>query len=150
MQPRNTAAMNNKETINVPIGTNKEDIKERERIISEVYRCWYEANPSKAVFNTNLNDYINVRFLSINETMRHAAKTYLSTLAVLQLDLILRNAYQVGESYPPKIGVNNQKEFSEIIVMECPLVGIGIAKLTVGVKRKTGMKIQYCITAIGI
>lgn len=40
--------------------------------------------------------------------------------------------------------------FSEIIVMECPLVGIGIAKLTVGVKKKSGMKIQYCITAIGI
>lgn len=37
-----------------------------------------KSNPTKAVFNTNLNDYINVRFLSINETMRHAAKTYLS------------------------------------------------------------------------
>ena len=149
MQPQKTTAMNNNETINIPIGTNKEDIKERERIISDMYRRWYEANPSKAVFNANLNDYINVRFLSINETMRHAAKTYLSTLAVLQLDLILRNAYQVGESCPPKVGVNNQKEFSEIIVMECPLVGIGTAKLTVGVKKKTDMKIQYCITAIG-
>ena len=142
--------MNNNETLTIPTGTNREDIKERERIISDVYRRWYEANPTKAVFNTNLNDYINVRFLSINETMRHAAKTFLSTLAVLQLDLILKNAYQVGESCPPKAGVNNQKVFSEIIVMECPLVGIGIAKLTVGVKKKSGMKIQYCITAIGI
>lgn len=34
--------------------------------------------------------------------------------------------------------------------MECPLIGMGIAKLTVGVKKKTGMKNQYCITAIGI
>ena len=33
--------------------------------------------------------------------------------------------------------------------MECELIGIGTAKLTVGVKKKTGMKIQYCITAIG-
>ena len=33
--------------------------------------------------------------------------------------------------------------------MECPLIGIGTAKLTVGVKKKTKMKIQYCITAIG-
>jgi hypothetical protein len=56
--------------------------------------------------------------------------------------------YQVGEPSPIKEGVKNQGEFSEMIIMECPLVGIGTAKLTVGVKKKTGMKIQYCITAI--
>ena len=80
--------------------------------------------------------------------MRHAAKSYLSTLAVLQLDLILKSAIQVGEPTPTKMGINNQSGFSEMIIMECPLVGIGTAKLTVGVKKKTGMKIQYCITAI--
>jgi hypothetical protein len=135
-------------TINVPMGSTKEDIKAREAIISDVYRKWYEANPSKAAYNTDLREVINVRFLSITETMRHAAKSYLSTLAVLQLDLILKNAYQVGEPVPPKAGIKNQSEFSEMIIMECPLVGIGIAKLTVGVKKKTEMKIQYCITAL--
>ena len=45
-------------TIEVPMGNTKEDIKARENIISDVYRRWYEANPSKAVFNTNLNDNI--------------------------------------------------------------------------------------------
>ena len=140
-------AQDNK-TIKVPTGSTKEDIKARESIISGVYRNWYEANPSKTVFNPNLKDNINVRYLSITETIRHAAKTYLSTLAVLQLDIILKNAYQVGEPSPIKEGVKNQSEFSEMIIMECPLVGIGTAKLTVGVKKKTGMKIQYCITAI--
>ena len=135
-------------TINVPMGSTKEDIKAREAIISDVYRKWYEANPSKAAYNTDLREVINVRFLSITETMRHAAKSYLSTLAVLQLDLILKNAYQVGEPVPPKAGIKNQSEFSEMIIMECPLVGIGTAKLTVGVKKKTEMKIQYCITAL--
>ena len=48
-------------TIEVPMGDTKEDIKAREAIISDVYRHWYEANPSKAVFNANLNDIINVR-----------------------------------------------------------------------------------------
>ena len=134
--------------IEVPTGDTKEDIKAREGIISDVYRNWYEANPSKAVFNPNLKDNINVRYLSITETIRHAAKTYLSTLAVLQLDIILKNAYQVGEPSPIKEGVKNQSEFAEMIIMECPLVGIGTAKLTVGVKKTTGMKIQYCITAI--
>ena len=135
-------------TINVPMGSTKEDIKAREAIISDVYRKWYEANPSKAAYNTDLREVINVRFLSITETMRHAAKSYLSTLAVLQLDLILKNAYQVGEPVPPKAGIKNQSVFSEMIIMECPLVGIGTAKLTVGVKKKTEMKIQYCITAL--
>ena len=135
-------------TIKVLMGCTKEDIKAREAIISDVYRRWYEANPTKAVYNADLKDVINVRYLSITETMRHAAKSYLSTLAVLQLDLILRNACQIGEPVPTKVGIKNQNEFSEMIIMECPLVGIGIAKLTVGVKKKTGMKIQYCITAI--
>ena len=68
--------------IKVPMGNSKEDIKAREAIISNVYRLWYESNPSKAVYNSHLKDYINVRFLSV------------------------------------------------------------------GVKKKSGMKIQYCITAI--
>ena len=137
-----------KTKLEVPSGDSKEEIKAREQIISDVYRKWYEENPSKAVYNEDLNDNINVRFLSITETMRHAAKTYLSTLAVLQLDVILKCATKVGEPMPIKPGVNNQSIFEEMIIMECLLVGIGVAKLTVGVKKKTMMKIQYCITAI--
>jgi len=38
------AAMNNNETLTIPTGTNREDIKERERITSDVYRRWYEEN----------------------------------------------------------------------------------------------------------
>ena len=134
----------------IPSGDKLEDIKKRETIISEIYRKWYDDNPTKAVFNHNLNDYINIRFVSINETIHHASRSFLSTLAVLQLDLILKNAYQVGRPVRPKPGNKNQDDFSEIILMECPLIGMGVAKLTVGVKKKTGMKIQYCITAIGI
>jgi hypothetical protein len=125
-------------TLEIPPGNNREDIKSREKIISNVYREWYKANPSKAVYNNDLHENINVRFLSITGTIRHASKTYLSTLAVLQLDVILKYAYQVGEPTPIKPGVINQSVFDEMIIMECPLIGIGIgtAKLTVGVKRK--------------
>ena len=135
-------------TIEVPMGSTKEDIKARETIISDVYRCWYEANPSKAVYNTHLKDFINVRFLSINETIHHASMSYLSTLAVLQLDLVLKTARQGRKPVNPKPDNKNQADFSKILIMECPLIGIGTAKLTVGVKKKSGMKIQYCITAI--
>ena len=68
---------------------------------------------------------------------------------IKRIDLILKNAYQVGRPVKPKPANKNQDEFSEIIIMECPLIGMGIAKLTVGVKKKTGIKIQYCITAQG-
>ena len=144
--------MNNVEynPIEIPTGDGKDDIKIREEIISEVYRKWYENNPSKSVYNADLKDEINVRFLSVNETIHHASKSYLSTLAVLQLDLILRNAHKIGKPVKVKPEVKNQSDFSKMIIMECPLIGIGIAKLTVGVKKKSGMKIQYCITALAV
>lgn len=82
--------------LEIPTSDSREDIKAREQVISDVYRKWYEANPSKAVYNNSLKENINVRFLSINETVHHASRSYLSALAVLQLDLILRTAYQVG------------------------------------------------------
>lgn len=144
--------MNNEEynPIEIPTGDGKDDIKIREEIISEVNSKWYENNPSKSVYNADLKDEINVRFLSVNETIHHASKSYLSTLAVLQLDLILRNAHQIGKPVKVKPEVKNQSDFSKMIIMECPLIGIGTAKLTVGVKKKSGMKIQYCITALAV
>ena len=133
--------------IDVPRGNTKEDIKAREGIISDVYRKWYDENPSKAVYNAHLRDYINVRFLSINETIHHASISYLSTLAVLQLDTILRCSVVYGKPKPPKKGVANQKGFAYMLEMHYELIGIGIVKMMVGVKR-TGEKVQYCITAI--
>ena len=40
------------------------------------------------------------------------------------------------------------KPFEKIIIMEYDLVGIGTIKMTVGVRRRTREKVQYCITAI--
>jgi hypothetical protein len=112
-----------------------------------VYRKWIENNPDKRVYNRSLKDSINIRYLSITETMRHAAKTYASTLALLQLDTILRYAVKYGKPKPPKKGVKNQAIFSQIQEMHCELIGIGTVKMIVGIKR-SGEKIQYCITAI--
>ena len=108
---------------------------------------WTEENPDKRVYNRSLKDYINIRYLSITETMRHASKKYSSTLALLQLDTILRYAVVYGKPKPPKKGVANQKIFSYMLEMHYELIGIGLVKMMVGVKR-TGEKIQYCITAI--
>ena len=66
----------------IPIGTHKEDIKKREKIIKEIYHEWSDNNPDKCVYNTDLQDFIYVRFDSINETVNKAARTYTSTLAM--------------------------------------------------------------------
>jgi len=134
--------------IKIPTGITKDDIKKREEIIYNFYSKWFEANPTKKVFNIHLKEYINVRYISVNETARHAAKQYLSTLAVLQLDSILATAKQFGAQKQTKAGVKNQQKFSKMIEMRCNLTGIGNIKLIVGVKRQSKEKVQYCITAI--
>jgi hypothetical protein len=44
----------------------------------------------------------------------------------------------------------NQKPFEKMMLMKYDCVGIGVIKMTVGVKRRTHEKVQYCITAMRI
>ena len=85
--------------------------------------------------------------VSIVETSEHAAKSYLSTLAVLQLDAILTGARKISIK-KTKVGNKNQKPFERMMIMEYELTGIGKVKMTVGIRRRTKEKVQYCITAI--
>ena len=66
----------------IPQGQTREEIQQREKIIKDFYANWIAINPTKHIFNIALNDFIHVRFLSIQETAEHAAFTYKSTLAV--------------------------------------------------------------------
>lgn len=131
----------------IPTGNSREDIQQRELIIRDFYREWKEKNPSQKKYNLSLKEYINIRMVSIVETSEHAAKNYLSTLAVLQLDAILVGARKVSIQNV-KQNNKNQKPFEKIIIMEYELVGIGTIKMTVGIRRRTREKVQYCITAI--
>lgn len=131
----------------IPEGNTLEDIKQRELIIRNFYRDWKEKNPLQRKYNLSLKEYINIRMVSIVETSEHAAKSYLSTLAVLQLDAILMGAKKVSLK-KTKPGNKNQQPFERIMIMEYDLIGIGTVKMTVGVRRRTHEKVQYCITAI--
>ena len=131
----------------IPEDNTIESIKIREKIIRDFYREWKEQNPSQRKYNIFLKDYINIRMVSIVETSEHAAKNYLSTLAVLQLDAILAGAKRVSIQ-KNKPGNKNQKPFERIMIMEYELAFIGKVKMTVGVRRRTQEKVQYCITAI--
>ena len=131
----------------IPEGNTLEDIKRRTQIIRDFYREWKVKNPSQRKYNLSLKEYINIRMVSIVETSEHAAKSYLSTLAVLQLDAILVGARMVSQR-KTKPGNKNQQPFERMLIMEYKLVGIGTVKMTVGVRRRTQEKVQYCITAI--
>lgn len=73
----------------IPQGNAPKEIDERRSIISNFYHEWKANKPSQRRYNLSLKGYINIRFVSITETCTHAAKTYHSTLAVLQLDTII-------------------------------------------------------------
>jgi hypothetical protein len=135
-----------KTIISIPQGETKEDIAKRRKIIANYYREWKSHNPLQRRFNISLKEYINIRFVSITETCTHASRSYLSTLAVLQLDAILVGAKKV--SILPTKNNSNQKQFEKMIVMSYSCPGIGKVKMTVGVKRRSHEKVQYCITAL--
>ena len=103
--------------------------------------------PEVEIINLDLKESINIRQVSMIETVEHASKSYLSTLAVLQLDAILTNARKV-KIVPKDNKSKNQEKFDRMILMEYVCPGIGLIKLTVGVMRRTHDKVQYCITAI--
>ena len=132
----------------IPEGITKEDIKLRKKIIKDFYAVWNAANPTKQVFNSNLKEFINVRFLSIQETSLIAANKYLSTFALTHyFTEILELAEEIRRT-PPKKDNANQKRFDEMIVLEYKKKEIGTIKLTVGVLKGSKQHIQYCITAI--
>jgi len=128
-------------------GRTREEIQQREKIIKDFYASWIVINPTKHIYNVALNDFIHVRFLSLQETTNYAALTYKSTLAVTYLTEILEKA-TIEKRVKPKPDNQNQKRFSEIIIMQYNKRKFGKIKLTVGVLRGSKQKIQYCITAI--
>ena len=87
------------EKIEIPTGESKEDFNARKQIIWQFYQDWKKKNPSQKRYNMALKDYINIRFVSIDETSHQAAKSYLSTLAVLQLNSIDRKSTRLNSSH---------------------------------------------------
>ena len=137
-----------KTSIEIPTGTTLEEVRARKKIIRDFYATWNAANPTKQVYNVNLKEFINVRFLSIQETSLIAANKYSSTFALTHYFTEILELAQEIRRTPPKKYNDNQKRFSEIIVLEYKKKEFGTVKLTVGILRGSKQHIQYCITAI--
>jgi hypothetical protein len=138
----------------IATGGTKEDYLARKKFISDFYVNWIIANTTKHIFNKSLNSFIEVKYLSINETAGKAAYSYKSTLAVTFLTEILENAKMEKDTKGnpmfenPKPNVKNQARFSKIFTMYHEKTAFGKIKLTVGELRGSRQRIQYCITAI--
>ena len=133
----------------VPVGESIEDRRTRNRLIRQFYFQWMGKHEDRKVFNKSLDDYIHIKYISVNETAGHASLRYLSTLAVLQLDAILPNAV-LKYNNPVNPRTKNQKGFKRMLIMEYNCPAIGLVRLTVGQKGSDGSKVQYCITAIDV
>ena len=132
----------------IPIGATLEEVKARKKIIRDFYAIWNAANPTKQMYNTNLKEFINVRYLSINETAEIASRRYISTFAITHYFTEILELAEEKRRTKPKSDNDNQKRFSEIISLEYNKKEFGTIKLTVGVLKGSKQHIQYCITAI--
>jgi len=132
----------------IALGDNPEDLKNRKRFITDFYTNWIISNPTKHIYNNSLKGFIEVKFLSIQETASKAAIRYKSTIAVTYLTEILANAVTIGKPQEPKKDNKKQKRFSKIFIMSYEKENFGKIKLIVGELRGSGQKIQYCVTAI--
>jgi len=57
----------------IAIGSTPEDLKNRKKFITDFYAKWTIANPTKRIYNKSLKNFIEVRFLSMQETASKAA-----------------------------------------------------------------------------
>jgi len=108
-------------------------------------KCWDEPMCSlKKVINKNLilsTIVYENRILSVYIYMKQF-------FSLMFLTEILENAVQEGTPKNADIKKKHQRDFEKIIIMKYRKKEFGIIKLTVGVKRGTKEKIQYCVTAI--
>ena len=132
----------------IVLGNTPEDFKSRKKFIMDFYAQWITENPERHIFNKSLNSFIEVRYLSMNETSGHASLSYKSTLAVTFLTEVLENAVRKGKPLEPKKDNKKQRRFSKIYIMEYEKTDFGKIKLTVGILRGSEQKIQYCVTAM--
>ena len=138
----------------IAINNTPKDKKQRKQFIIEFYGKWIAKNPEKRLYNKSLEAFIEVRFLSIEETAGHASASYKSTLSVTFLSEVIENAIVQKDKKgniiadTPKPNVKNQRRFSKIYVMVYEKANFGKIKLTVGELRGSGQNIQYCVSAI--
>ncbi|MDR3340627.1 MAG: hypothetical protein LBT25_11175 [Candidatus Symbiothrix sp.] len=52
-----------KKRIELPQGTTREEMNIRKKFIKDFYAIWNATHPTKHIYNADLQDFINVRFI---------------------------------------------------------------------------------------
>lgn len=130
-----------KDGIFIPIGNSYEELKERKQVIKDLYSQWVLANPDKKVWNKSLRSYINVKYLSITETVDKGSLHFESTAAISNLTQILENAVLIAK-IPTKWNSKNQRSFVKMFELRYQNL-----KVMVGLNKR-GEFIQYSITLL--
>lgn len=123
----------------IPKGGSMEEIRMRSKMISDFFKHWSSENPERCIFNETLEEHILIRNVSIIEASEHSSKSYLSTIAALSFAEVIKNAKPV-QRVPIKGNSSNQADFIYLLVMRYIKKGVGIVKLTVGIKKIKGTK----------
>lgn len=130
----------------IPKGRSKVEIKMRRQLIYDHIQRWrIDHGENPRVFNENLNDYIKINQVFMLESVSHAASSYKSTRAVLQMEEVMRHAKKIGLTRK-KEGNSNQKPFQHMLVMRYNSNELGNVKMTVGIRIGTKENVQYSIT----
>lgn len=127
----------------VKISDIPEKKKERRRLLKKELKIYL----GEKLYCPALKAHVLVDGNSVDETKFWASKSINSTVAALNLKLILKNA-RLLKTEPAKDNKRQREmdiEWQKILF--CPLKSFGIAKITVGKTHKQGM-IHYCITSI--
>ena len=133
----------------IATGNTPKDKKQRKQFIIEFYGKWIAKNPQKRLYNKSLEAFVEVRFLSLEETAGHASLKYKSTVAVTFLSEVIEKAIVKKDEKGnilfevPRPNVKNQSRFSKLFILQWEKTGFRKIKLTVGELRGSGQKIQY-------
>ena len=90
-----------------------------------------------------VDEWTGYRYYSIGQMQKLNSIRHLQQLGFTLEEI--RGLYD-EESHTPSVEQLTEK----IIIMRYYCVGIGLIKMTVGVRRRTHEKVQYCITALEI
>lgn len=141
----------------IPKGQSIEEIRIRQRLISEYIHKWSAMQGSeRKVFNEILQEPIYIVGVSVAEMIEHSAKSYKSTKAALMFEDVLKKAYPYKRVSTKKDDAN-QKGFLFMLIMIYKIEELGTIKVSLGVKSDKNAqqietllkKYQYGITVLG-
>lgn len=128
-------------------GVKISDIPEKKKERLKLLKRELKIYMNEKIYCPSLRTHVLITGNSISETKHYARLSIKSTVAALNLKLILKNARLLTTYQAKNNGRQTSMGIRTMKVLFCPLKDFGIAKITVGEMNKGGT-VHYCITSI--